>query len=216
MNGNNRQASWNWQVDDKEAIQSFGHMWACWAAGSDKGNKEGIQVEICVNSDGNYLKAVQNAAELVAKIMKDEKIPIERVVQHNYFSGKDCPRTMRSGKVSWSNFLQMVKNASGNTQQPPTTDNNKYRVLTGTYSTRQAAENVLDVLKSRFGWVAYIETDGAKWRVKTGTFTGMVGFAICASLAVLILFTPACALSSFGLSSCPPHAVSNSADNVPM
>lgn len=50
-------------------------------------------------------------------------------------------------------------------------DNNKYRVLPGTYATRQAAENTVDVLKFRFGWVAYIEPDGTKWRVKTGTFT---------------------------------------------
>lgn len=174
MNGNSRQASWNWQVDDKEAVQSFEHNWACWAAGSDKGNKEGIQVETCVNSDGNYLKAVQNTAELVAKIMKDEGIPISNVVQHNHFSGKNCPSKMRAGKVSWSQFIAMVKTASGTIQQPnPIIDNNKYRVLTGTYATKQAAENVLDVLKHRFGWVAYIEPDGTKWRVKTGTFTGM-------------------------------------------
>lgn len=174
-NGNSRLASWNWQVDDKEAVQSFDHKWACWAAGSDKGNKEGIQVETCVNSDGNYLKAVQNTAELVAKIMKDEGIPITNVVQHNHFSGKNCPRNIRAGKISWTQFIAMVKNAAGNTQQPkPVTDNNKYRVMTGTYSTIQAAENVLDVLKHRFGWVAYIEQDDAKWRVKTGTFTGAV------------------------------------------
>lgn len=69
----------------------------------------------------------------------------------------------------------MVKNA-GSVQQPkPVTDNNKYRVLTGTYSTIQAAENVLDVLKHRFGWVAYIEKDGTKWRVKTGTAAAQAG-----------------------------------------
>ncbi|WP_432702221.1 N-acetylmuramoyl-L-alanine amidase [Lysinibacillus sphaericus] len=174
MNGNSRNASWHWQVDDKEAVQSFGHMWACWAAGSDKGNKEGIQVETCVNNDGNYLKSVQNTAELVAKIMKDEGIPISNVVQHNHFSGKNCPSKMRAGKVSWTKFIAMVKAASGSVQQPkPITDNNKYRVLTGTYATRQAAENVQDVLKHRFGWVAYIELDGSKWRIKTGTFTGI-------------------------------------------
>ncbi|MFT9816280.1 SPOR domain-containing protein [Lysinibacillus sp. NPDC056185] len=66
----------------------------------------------------------------------------------------------------------MVKNAGAVQQPNPITDNNKYRVLTGTYSTIQAAENVLDVLKHRFGWVAYIEPDGKLWRVKTGTFTG--------------------------------------------
>ena len=174
FNGNSRSASWHWTVDDKEAVQSLEHIWSCWAAGSDKGNKEGIQVEICVNSDGNYLKAIQNTAELVAKIMKEENITIQNVVQHNYFSGKNCPRNMRVGKVSWTQFITMVKAASGNIQQPkPITDTNKYRILTGTYSTIQAAENVLDVLKYRFGWLAYIEQDNKQWRIKTGTFTGM-------------------------------------------
>lgn len=173
-NGNSRLASWHWTVDDKEAVQSLEHIWSCWAAGSDKGNKEGIQVEICVNSDGNYLKAIQHAAELVTKIMKEENIPIQNVVQHNYFSGKNCPRNVRAGKVSWTQFISMIKAASGNIQQPkPITDTNKYRILTGTYSTKQAAENVLDVLKHRFGWLAYIEPDNKQWRVKTGTFTGM-------------------------------------------
>ena len=173
-NGNSRNASWQYTVDDKEAVQSFEHTWRCWAAGTATGNNQGIHVEICVNSDGNYTKAVQNAAELVAKIMKDENIPISRVVQHNYFSGKNCPCNMRAGKISWSQFIAMVKAASGTVQQAqPVTDNTKYRILTGTYSTLQAAENVLDVLKHRFGWVAYIVQDGSKWRVKTGTFTGM-------------------------------------------
>jgi len=44
---------------------------------------------------------MQNAAELVAKLMKDEGIPISNVVQHNYFSGKNCPRNMQESKISW-------------------------------------------------------------------------------------------------------------------
>lgn len=109
-NGNSRQASWHWQVDDKEAVQSFEHSYKCWAAGSSKGNNEAIHVEICVNSDGNYLKAVENAASLVAKIMKDEKLTINDVVQHNYYSGKNCPRIMRSESIiSWSEFKEMIE-----------------------------------------------------------------------------------------------------------
>ena len=172
-NGNSRSASWHYTVDDKEAVQSFEHTWKCWAAGSNTGNNEGIQIEVCVNSDGNYQKAMQNAAELVAKVMKEEGIPISKVVQHNHFSGKNCPRNVRAGRISWNQFIAMVGACTGNAQQQkPATDNNKYRVMTGTYSTLQAAGNVLDVLKHRFGWVAYIERDGTKWRVKTGTFTG--------------------------------------------
>lgn len=109
-NGNSRQASWHWTVDDKEAIQSFTHDYRCWHTGTTKGNNESIGIEICVNSDGNYKKAVQNAAELVAKIMKYEKIPIENVVQHNYYSGKNCPKIMRKGDiVPWYSFIQMIK-----------------------------------------------------------------------------------------------------------
>ena len=172
INGNSRQASWHWQVDDQEAVQSFEHFWECWGAGTYIGNNQGIQVEICVNSDGDYVKAVQNAAALIAKIIKDENIAIENIVQHHYFSGKNCPRTMRTGKVPWSQFIEMIKKA-GNTQNPPV-ETLKYRILTGTYNTFQAAESAAKVMKFTFGWLVYIEQDGTKYRIKTGTFTGMI------------------------------------------
>lgn len=110
-NGNSRAASWHYTVDDKQAVQSFRHGIRCWAAGTDKGNNESIQVEICVNSDGNYKKAVENAADLVAHIAKAEGIPLANVVQHNYWSGKNCPSKMRSGKAAytWSTFKHLVK-----------------------------------------------------------------------------------------------------------
>lgn len=109
-NGNSRQASWHWTVDDREAVQSFTHDYRCWHAGTTQGNNEAIAIEICVNADGNYKKAVQNAAELVAKILKEENLTINDVVQHNHYSGKDCPKIMRSGSVlPWSSFIQMVK-----------------------------------------------------------------------------------------------------------
>lgn len=108
--GNSRQASWHWQVDDKEAVQSFTHDWRCWAAGKAKGNNEAIHIEICVNSDGDYHKAVQNAAKLVAKIMKDENLSLNDIVQHNDYSGKNCPRIMRSASVvTWFEFKKMVE-----------------------------------------------------------------------------------------------------------
>lgn len=119
-NGNSRQASWHWTVDDKEAVQSFTHDYKCWAAGTSKGNNEAIHIEICVNSDGDYKKAVQNAVQLVVKILKDEKLTIDDVVQHNYYSGKNCPRIIRSGTVvPWSSFIQMIKS----TLNPSTTVN---------------------------------------------------------------------------------------------
>lgn len=173
-NGNSRQASWQWQVDDKEAVQSFPHNVICWAAGTSDGNVNGIHVEICVNRDGDFTTALENAAALVAKIMKDEKIPIERVVQHNYFSGKNCPRNVRANKPkSWSAFIQMVKSAGGiAVPAPAPTDTRKFRAYTGTFARIEHAENAREIMRSRFGWVAYTYKDGTGYRVKTGTFTG--------------------------------------------
>lgn len=103
---------WHWQVDDKEAIQSHSHDYKIWHAGdgTGSGNSESIGVEICVNSDGNYRKSVENGAKLAALILKDEGIPIERMVQHNHWTGKDCPQEIRACKdgICWSDFVGLV------------------------------------------------------------------------------------------------------------
>lgn len=103
-------ASFHWQVDDKEAIQSFPHTVRCWHAGDGRGrgNYESIGIEICVNSDGDFKKAVQNAAKLVRQIMRQENIPIQNVVQHNHWSGKNCPTNLRKGR-GWADFIQEVR-----------------------------------------------------------------------------------------------------------
>lgn len=87
-NGSSRQASLHWTVDDKEANQSLTYDYQCWAAGSTKGKNEAIHIEMCVNTDGDYIRTVQNTTALVAKILKDENLTINDVVQHNYCSGK--------------------------------------------------------------------------------------------------------------------------------
>lgn len=174
FNGNIREASWHWQVDENEAVQSFEHDWACWAAGTPTGNNEGIHVEICVNSNGDFNKALQNAASLVSNIMKGENISISHVVQHHYFSGKNCPRNIRAGTVSWSTFLQMILNAPARQPNNSVPDFKKYRLVTGLYSSKEEAENVVEVLRTRFGWIAYLLQDVNGFRVKTGTFTGLV------------------------------------------
>lgn len=109
-NGNSRQASWHYQVDDKQAIQSFPHSVICWHAGSSSGNAASIGVEICVNSDGDFKKAVANAAALVRKIMAQEGIPLKNIVQHNHWSGKNCPTNLRNGGkgISWHQFISAV------------------------------------------------------------------------------------------------------------
>lgn len=106
--GNVRQASWHYTVDDKEAVQSYPDTAQCWHAGTTEGCKTSIAVEICVNADGDYDKAVSNAAELVADLLKAHHLTIDVVVQHHHWSGKNCPSRMRAtGK--WDAFIQQVK-----------------------------------------------------------------------------------------------------------
>jgi len=119
---NPRSASWHYTVDDKEIIQSFPDEVRCWAAGDGNGpgNNQSIHIEICVNTDGDYKKAVDNAAELVVYLMKKHNIKIENVVQHNHWSGKNCPRIMRSGKkgITWNSFINLVKSKQEANNKP--------------------------------------------------------------------------------------------------
>lgn len=108
-NGNSRQASWQYQVDDIKAYQSFPNNYRCWHAGV--GNNKSIAIEICVDKGSDWNKTMRNAVQLAAKILKDEKIPISKMVQHNYFTGKNCPRDIREGKGGWTwkKFVAEVK-----------------------------------------------------------------------------------------------------------
>lgn len=107
-----REASWHYQVDDKEAIQSFTHDAQCWHAGDRRGNGNlnSIAVEICINSDGNYKKAVENGAKLVRKILKDEGLTINDVKQHFDWSNKFCPEQLMRGHegITWDDFIKLV------------------------------------------------------------------------------------------------------------
>lgn len=118
-NGNPREASWHWQVDDTLAIQSFEHSKQCWHAGDRKGNEQSIAIEGCVNGDGEYVSMIENMAELTKTIMEEESIPLKNVVQHNAWSGKDCPSDLRAGKhgITWEDFLNLVTGSKSNEEE---------------------------------------------------------------------------------------------------
>lgn len=124
-NGNSRSASWQYQADDKQVIQSFPDNAQCWHASSRYYNQNSIGIEICVNSDGNYKKAVQNASELAKNLAKKYNIPQKNILQHYTTSkGKNCPAQMRSGNygVTWKSFLDAVKGSKGSVSNSTTKD----------------------------------------------------------------------------------------------
>lgn len=121
-------ASWHYTVDDKGAWQSYPDSVQCWHAGDGHGigNTQGIGIEICVNSDGNFAKAVDNAAELVRHLMAKHNIPISNVIQHHVRSsfGKDCPHYLRCGSKgpTWASFIAAVQAGGGHVDYKPQTN----------------------------------------------------------------------------------------------
>ena len=73
--------------------------------GSGPGNATSIGIEICVDASGNFEQAKANAAALVLLLMAKHGIPLDRVVQHNHWNGKDCPKTIRATAGAWEAFL---------------------------------------------------------------------------------------------------------------
>lgn len=111
--GKNSTASYHYVVDDKEIYRLLPDNEVAWHAGDGEygtGNRQSLAIEICENVDGNLLKATNNAVELTAYLMKLYNIPLSNVVQHNYWSGKNCPNRIRKGEpYNWQTFLNKVK-----------------------------------------------------------------------------------------------------------
>lgn len=103
-------------VDDKKAIQTLEHKHGAWAVGVSYGtplvsgvtNYNSINIEICVNSDGNYTKARANCIELVKILMSQTGIPASRVIRHYDAKKKTCPRHMVENSSLWTDFKNQL------------------------------------------------------------------------------------------------------------
>jgi N-acetylmuramoyl-L-alanine amidase len=107
--GGDAQVSFHYVVDDKESIQLMPDDEVAWHAGDGPngvGNNRSIAIETCVNADGNFLLATVNLAKLVVKLMQEFNIPLTKVVQHNRWSGKNCPMRLRAN--GWQELLDVI------------------------------------------------------------------------------------------------------------
>lgn len=71
------------------------------------GNFNSIGIESCVNKDSDVHYTWQKTAKLVAKLMEENNFTIDAVVQHHYFSGKNCPQTIRTAQ-KWEYFKSLI------------------------------------------------------------------------------------------------------------
>lgn len=113
MHSNNNETSFHFAVDDIQAVQGIELNRNSWNAGdgNGKGNREGIAIEICYSKSGGerWVKAVNNAAELTAKLLNDYGWDISKVTKHEDYRGKHCPHRILD-EYGWDNFLELVKN----------------------------------------------------------------------------------------------------------
>ena len=112
MRRNDKEVSFHYAVDDKEAVQGILEDRNAWHAGDGgygNGNRCGIAIEICYSKSGGtrFLEAEKNAAELAASILKRYGWGIERLKKHQDFSGKYCPH--RTLNLGWNRFREMVQ-----------------------------------------------------------------------------------------------------------
>ena len=77
--------------------------------GNYGGNLEGIAIESCVNKGNDIWKTWANSAKLIGSyILPESGLTPNAMRQHNSFSGKDCPMTMRHAD-RWEEFMELIK-----------------------------------------------------------------------------------------------------------
>ncbi|MBT9173172.1 MAG: N-acetylmuramoyl-L-alanine amidase XlyA [Syntrophomonadaceae bacterium] len=102
---NIRVASWHVAVDEKEAVEAIPLNEVAWHAGDGRqgeGNAYSIAVEIC--ESGDRAKTLDNAARVIAALLREQGLTMADVVQHFNWNKKNCPRILRAGKL-WNEFL---------------------------------------------------------------------------------------------------------------
>lgn len=108
---NTRTASWHLVVDDKEVIEAIPLNEVAWHAGDGgqgTGNRKSIGIEIC--ESGDRAKTIQNAAELVAKLLHERNWRVDRLRRHYDWSKKNCPRIMSANNwAGWNGFKLQVQ-----------------------------------------------------------------------------------------------------------
>ncbi len=88
---------------------------------TDATNYNTINIEICVNEDGDYNVARQNAIELVKWLIAETGIHPDRVIRHYDAKGKYCPRKMMDEPSLWEGF----KSAILGKEEPKATNTSK-------------------------------------------------------------------------------------------
>lgn len=124
-----RQASAHFFVDSDQVLQFVEVKDKAWHCGDGHGkngidNSNSIGIEICINSDGDYVKTIDNTTTLCIDLMRQYSIPIEKVVRHYDASRKNCPQTMNNNGdwTAWTGFKKTLLERMNVMDEIKTTD----------------------------------------------------------------------------------------------
>lgn len=111
-----RKVSWHFTVDDHGAYQHLPTSEMGWHASTHSGNTKSVGIEICMNRDMNTTVGYANAARLVAHCVQSLGLNFPSCMkQHHDWSGKNCPRVIRTGAViNWDNFIELCADQVSN------------------------------------------------------------------------------------------------------
>jgi len=72
------------------------------------GNQNGIGIEKAINQGSDLFLTWQKTAKLTANLLVNNGLELDAIQQHHFFSGKNCPQTMRGVDGGWEDFLALV------------------------------------------------------------------------------------------------------------
>src|SRR5690606_19783051 len=102
---------------------------------TDLGGFQSFAIETCDNIDGNWTQTKTNLVEFCAALITGDpridfagrkgQFAVDRIAQHNKWSGKNCPSTIRA-EGSWNSILARIRARvaeiqNGTTPAPPST-----------------------------------------------------------------------------------------------
>lgn len=176
-------SSWHFTVDDKEIYQSLPIDEIGYHAGDGDGpgNRSGVGIEICENSDGDYSKAEDNAVKLTAQLLYELNLPISSVKAHKDFSGKNCPARILGRSNGWESFIKKVEQEYNKLN----ISKDKYYLDMFSFYGEESVKSSKEALERETGW--YLEYEKVKlntdtneyydttpiYRIVTGEFNGL-------------------------------------------
>lgn len=124
MKNGNLAGTVHYYVDSKSVYQTLAHEDGAWAVGDGKGkygitNRNSINIEICVNPETDYYKAVDKAEQLAASLLKQYGWGTDRLKRHYDASRKHCPRRIQDEGL-WPEFKRKTAAYMGTAPEKPT------------------------------------------------------------------------------------------------